>query len=502
MSLAEAQRLVADQVERRSETFLRVLERGVFARPQSPYRRLCEHAGIGLDEIADWVRREGVETTLERLYDRGVHVTFEEFKGRAPIERRGLAFAVRPEDFDNPLLAHAYTGQTGGSRGAGTRVAIDLDLLNHDAAANLAVDEALGLAGVPRAQWRPVPPASAAMSDALRCARTRTVMQQWFSQARMEWRRDTLAYDLFATFVLAASRLAGNPLPRPEYTPLERIDRVAEWMADRVRSGTTPLMSCPSSSAVRICHYAREHGIDLAGSIFRVGGDPLTPGKAAVVGRAGARFLTRYSLNELGNIGLPCAAAAAPDGVHLLIGKIGVIQRPRDVGCGEVMALVVTTLLPASPKLMLNVDIGDHGVLEESECGCPTARFGLPRPFHTIRSHEKLTSEGMTFSGEDVLRLVDDLLPEKFGGSPADFQLVEREASGLPRISVVVSPRLGEIDERALVATVLDSLGGRRAAWRMAAARWRDAETLQVERREPYLTSAAKILPLHVRPAE
>jgi hypothetical protein len=40
-----------------------------------------------------------------------------------------------------------------------------------------------------------------------------------------------------------------------------------------------------------------------------------------------------------------------------------------------VQALIVTTLLPASPKLMLNVDIGTTES-QDRDCGCPVAEFG------------------------------------------------------------------------------------------------------------------------------
>ena len=48
--------------------------------------------------------------------------------------------------------------------------------------------------------------------------------------------------------------------------------------------------------------------------------------------------------------------------------------------------------------------------------------------FHTIRSHEKLTAGGMTLLDTDVIRLLDEVLPARFGGAPTDYQLVEHES--------------------------------------------------------------------------
>ena len=73
-----------------------------------------------------------------------MYISFEEFKGREPIVRNGQVIPVKVHDFDNPFLRHYYEGQTGGTTGAGTRVAIDLD--------HLAAHGPLSDAG-PRSFW-------------------------------------------------------------------------------------------------------------------------------------------------------------------------------------------------------------------------------------------------------------------------------------------------------------------------------------------------------------
>jgi hypothetical protein len=61
-----------------------------------------------------------------------------------------------------------------------------------------------------------------------------------------------------------------------------------------------------------------------------------------------------------------------------------------------------------------------------------------------------------------------------------------------------VSPRVGAVDEAALVHLVLDTLGARDTAHRMMTALWRDGGTLRVVRREPYATTTGKLQTLHV----
>ena len=502
LSSDDCRQLVEAQRRQRGSNLLSILERGVFASESSPYRRLCENAGIGLGDIRQWVRADGVESALERLYEAGVRLSYEEFKGRQLVRRSGLELAVRPADLDNPLLASAYRGQTGGSRGAVARIAIDLDLLSYDAAQNALADRALGVDDRVGAQWRPVPPASAALNNALRYARVGRGLERWFSQTTRVAGVEGFSHALFGASTLQASRLLGNPLPVPEHVPPNRAQRIAHWLVEKKRAGRSVLFDSFASGAVRICLAAQECGLDIAGTVFRVGGEPYTSAKFEVIERSGCRAISRYSLTEVGNVGMPCGAAEPQDAVHLMTDKMAVIQREKRVGdSGKTVGMLhLTTLLPASPKLLLNVETDDYGVLSDVPCGCPLYDAGLKLRLHSIRSLDKLTSEGMNFAGSELLELIDEVLPARFGGHPTDYQLVEQEVEGLPKVDLVVSPRVGEIDAGAVTETVLSVLGSHHVAWRMAAEQWRASETLRVVRREPHLTRAAKILPLHVLP--
>src|SRR5687767_12079990 len=91
----DCRRLLDCQVAQREESFLLILELGVYANRVSPYRRLLEHAGIEFGDIRAMVAEEGVEVALERLYNAGVNVTLEEVKGRKPLRRPGLELATK-----------------------------------------------------------------------------------------------------------------------------------------------------------------------------------------------------------------------------------------------------------------------------------------------------------------------------------------------------------------------------------------------------------------------
>lgn len=500
LSLEEARRIVQRQFQLRADCFLKILRRAIYDRPGSPYLRLLQHAGIEYGWVVEHVRRAGVESTLEQLYGAGVCLSFEEFKGRRPVQRPGLTFQVRPADFDNPLLARHYELRTGGSRGAGTRIILDFDLLTHESAYNFLTSVNLGVADRPVAIWYSVPPTVSGMKHVLRNAKIGHPIQRWFAQNRLPLRPGTFKFFVFTHYAVWASRLTRNPLPAPEYTPMQEAARVAGWLADRVREGTPAEIHTRPSSAVRVCLAAREHAYDISGTSFRLNSEPYTPAKAAVIAAAGARAAVQYSLAEIGNIGIACSAPAALDDVHVATDKLAVIQHEKYLpnAAASVRALYYTTLLPSSPKLMLNVESDDYGILEKRRCGCLLGELGFDLHLHEIRSYDKLTSEGMTFLGSELISLVDELLPSRYGGNPTDYQFVEEEEGGLPRISLVISPRVGVVDEAKIVDAVLALLKSYPSSKKLMSDVWRDSRTLRVVRREPYVTSAAKILPLHL----
>ena len=106
----------------------------------------------------------------------------------------------------------------------------------------------------------------------------------------------------------------------------------------------------------------------------------------------------------------------------------------------------------------------------------------------------------MTFVGTDFVRILEEVLPAKFGGSSTDYQMVEEEdENGHTRMSLVVSPEIGDIDEAALVQTVLSELGRGRDINRLMSQVLSQAKTLRVKRMRPLTTERGKLLPLHIQ---
>ncbi|MGH2670444.1 MAG: hypothetical protein ACRDH5_15240, partial [bacterium] len=251
--------------------------------------------------------------------------------------------------------------------------------------------------------------------------------------------------------------------------------------------------------AVRLSAEARRRGEALRGVQFITNGEPLTPGKAEEVCRAGARVASRYSMNEVGPVGVPCGVPAEADDMHLLTTTLAMIPSRRQFGDLTADALMLTSLAPTAPKLLLNVEVDDFAKIEQRRCGCLWDELGCRTHLADVRSFTKLTGEGTTLLGSNCVHILERVLPEAFGGSSVDYQLVEAEDEArLTRLYLLISPRVGPVQEaavlrrfgEALEATASRPMGGKRTIWEQA-------QTIRVLRRDPIATGMGKLLPFH-----
>jgi hypothetical protein len=491
---------LAQQLEQREKSFLLILKRAVFDQERSPYLGLLRHAGIDYNDIVDRTQKVGLDRVLEELFDAGVYVSLEEFKGLTPIERPGLRIEVKASDFDNPLLKAQFAGQTGGTRSTGRRVLIDFDLLTHEAAYTHRLIDSFDLGKRPHALWRILPPGVVGIKTVFLYLKTETPIHKWFTPSPiLQWPEMYLAHLALLSYSLYASRRLGNAIPIPTYVPYSKADVVARWLEKHSKSGSPAVLDTTPSGAVRICQAALRDGIDIRGSFFQLGGEPLTDSKQEYMREAGCRAVTYYSMAELGRIAMPCTRPASVDDTHLLVNKLAVLQRPpRKPIDSAIDALYYTTVLPTCPKLMLNVESGDYPTLERRSCGCPWGNDGFNVHLSRIRSYEKLTTQGMCFLGSDVINLVEKTLPRKFGGCATDYQLVERVSDGLSRLCIVVSPGIGDLDETEVVHTAVEDLCRRPGPMALMTRLVSSGNDVEVVRREPYTTLAGKTSAIHV----
>ncbi len=163
--------------------------------------------------------------------------------------------------------------------------------------------------------------------------------------------------------------------------------------------------------------------------------------------------------------------------------------------------MLLTTLRVTTALVLLNVSLGDRAVIDRRQCGCPLEAQGWPTHLSAIRSHEKLTAGGMTFLDSDVIQILEDVLPARFGGGPTDYQLVEEEtAEGFPRVRILVDPAVGALDVADVAATFLGALAHGSPTERVMVEEWRRAGLPRVERRPPLVSGGGKILHLVAAP--
>ena len=242
--------------------------------------------------------------------------------------------------------------------------------------------------------------------------------------------------------------------------------------------------------------------MDLSGAKLIANGEPLTEAKRREIESANASVYPIYGTMETGAIALGCFNPTSADDSHVLRDGIALIQHRREVphAGASVDAFLATTLLGETPKIMLNVETGDYGTIGGSACGCSLDRLGLCDHVSNVRSFEKLTGEGMSFFGTDLLHIIEDVLPTRFGGTSTDYQMVEEEdQNGHTRLYLSISPEVGPVADEEVIGTVLGMLRGGKDETRMMANMWQQTKTLQVRRTGPAFTTRGKLLPLHIQ---
>ena len=501
LTLDDARRIVRERMEHREENFLRIIKRNVYAYPRSPYLALLKMVGCEFGDLGALVTQRGLEGTLLKLREEGVYVTFEEFKGRKPITRYGKTIPVEARDFDNPYARRDYTSQTGGSTGLATYVALNLDYFVDKMPHQMFILSAYDIMGAPIAYWQSILPGTG-LHSLLQRPDLQEPLHYWFSY--LGWRESKywLKYDVATLYMFFWLRTLGACVPFPEIVKLNQPLVIARWIRDMLKKYSRCVLYTHPNHALRVAVAAKESGFDLTGATVRIGGEPVTPAKVAELRRVGLRVVPGYGMMETSNIALGCVNPVASDDVHLFRDAFALITYPYPVeGFGiTVPAFNLTTLLDSTSKLMFNVQIDDYGIVEERTCGCEFETYGYTTHLHDIHSYSKLVGEGVTLIGNEMLRILEEDLPARFGGSSLDYQLMEQEdKQGFTRLYLLIHPRVKIVDEQAVIEVVLKGLRELSPTADAARTVWQQANTLQVKRQEPVVTAAGKLLPLYIQ---
>jgi hypothetical protein len=503
IEIDEAKKILESRFQQREKRFIGQIHRTVYASSASPYKELLRWAGCEAGDLEKLVNQNGVEGALEVLYRQGVYLTVDEFKGRCPIVRGSARLTVHPHQLQNPALSSHLKIRTSGSRSPGTSVPIDLAYV-----AGRSVNALLDLTARGGMKWLHAVwgiPGGSALVHLLEFSGFGACPVRWFSLVDPGSPGLHPRYRWSALLLRWTSLLAGVPLPRLQVASVHDAAQVLRWMVAVIRSGETPHLFTYASAAVRICDAAREAGVELPGMQFTVTGEPVTRTRLDAVRQTGAEATPRYGSAESGTIGYGCLEAEAADEVHLLQDRLALVQAGEELEHQGIPAgaLFVTTLDPTTPYVLLNVSLGDRAAMGHRSCGCPLQAYGWTTHLHSIRSYEKLTVGGMSFLETDLVRILEETLPKRFGGGPTDYQLLEEENSrSLRDYRLLVHPAVGPIDPKEVAETFFDAIGPGGGIERIMGTVWRDADSLTVERRPPLTTRSGKILHVHAQGTE
>lgn len=497
-NLADA---VRGQVDQREETWLALVRRAIFVDPQHPYKRLFDLAGCEFGDLEQSVRSTGLEPTLGKLYDDGVYLTVDEFKGKAPIVRHGREITSTPSDFHNRLEDAWLEVTTGGSTGRRTPIPSGTaSLLARDTISALMIAE-FSPQDCARLIVRPILPSSIGVMMGLSMSRMGCPIDHWFATGGGV--KDSLHYRALTRYLVQVGRWNGASMPAPEYLAPGDFATPIEWIAREKRNGRPTILSAFVSPAVRMAALARERGLDVEGSIVMAGGETVTDAKLNVLRQAGMHYSSRYWISEIGAIGMGCRNMLSEARSHLMRNQVAVISRLRQQAITQtsVNALLFTSVSPLCASVVINAEMGDTAVLAPSNCDCSLSQAGLNWEIRDISSYSKLTGQGMTVMGADVAALIEDRLPRQCGGVPADYQLVERHGTGQTELELRVSPRAGVKD---LATVKREFISGLRRVYggSLATRVWEHSDGLTVIEAEPFATPTGKVLPLHLAAAQ
>jgi hypothetical protein len=497
-----SEKIIVDRIKCRERNFLEVLEKAIFAFSGSPYKVLLERAGYDYGAVRRLVEDRGIEQALMKLYEDGVYIDILEFKGKKETVRGRDIFRFQEKDFSNPLLIEGLRTKTGGTRSAGTNIVVPFEYIKEHNPYGVVASHYYGISENPVVIWLSILPAGDGLFFSLRFAAMGNPPVKWFSPVDEKYIRPSLMDKFKTKSAIWLGALHGRRMPAPEFVDMRRSFQIARWMSENLGNSKGFTVVAYPSLALRLILEARKENLDLGETVFWLMAEPLTDKIRDEIEASGCKAYSLFGCNELMIIGHGCANPDGPDDMHLLEDKLAAIQCKRNMKHSDITvdSLLFTTLLKSSPKIFLNTETGDYGTIEERACGCGFEKLGLSRHIHTIRSFEKLTAEGSTFLGSDLIPLVQETLPLEFGGNANDYQFMEEpDDKGIHRFYMLISPEIGEVDEDRVKKIVLDALTTGEYAHAYSRSYWEQAETLRIQRQHPIPTKRGKIYPLHIR---
>ena len=482
--------IIEKYIHDRESNFLAIVKR-VLANPRHPYSQLFEIAGCTLTDLEAGVKRNGLEATLKALLREGVYLTLDEFRCNTEIVRGGRHIPATMKDWDTAAgrgAGEVYSSGSSGGKSLRTQFGLEYAKFGQ-AGGQLLIDEFGGAEGLGIIVL-PILPTSMGIGSCMGAARMGYRVERWFALGSSG---RNLHYKAITAALVSRLRLAGAKIPLPTYLEQGDFSPVAEFIARRKREGVRSNVMGMVSSITRIAAAAIDLGADISGTIALVTGESLTDAKREVIEATGIEVFPSYATSEFGGIGMPCRQMNTGNRVHVSVDKIALISRPiEDAWCDEpVESLHITNVLSFAPRTLINVEIGDTGVIEPATCDCKYSRLGYNLQVRDMAAISKIRGQGYTLRAPEIVTLLEEGLAQRFGGRPGDYQLAEVEGKAQTDMVLRIHPRAGvESPEQVLqyfLAECRRTYGGS-----MTVLQWTESNGVRVEVVEPVLASSGK----------
>jgi hypothetical protein len=482
----QPERRVRDCMENRESNFL-LQARAVLGEPTHPYSQLFQVAGCTYADLENAVRRDGIETTLAKLLREGVYLGHDEFRGRTEIVRGGRHIRSAPSDWMNHCGQGQVTQSSSGSSGRPVRTGVGQDYLTHLAAWHVLFIRELGLEGRAGVNVGPILPGFGILAAVL-ASRIGMPFERWYAPSGGAFGNQHYRFATGA--IVSYLRLNGASIPHVKYLKPGDYAPAAEYLARRQREGAHTWIAGFVSAITRIAAAAVEWGLDLRGCRAWLVGEALTDAKRAMIESAGIEPYPTYSTTDFGSIGFPCREMRTGNCVHVLSDFVALATRPADAE-GGAESLCVTSLQPFAPRVLINVEIGDTGIVEKSRCQCSLSKLGLGLQVRNMAAISKVTAQGVMIAADDLVKLLEELMPARFGGRPGDYQLVEREGASQTEAELRILPGVTTASPREMLDFFLNETR-RLYGGSLSVLSWTHSDGIRVVLAPPLLAGTTK----------
>ena len=487
--------IIETYVNNRPANFL-AIAKGVLANPRNPYSQLFEIAGCSFADLEAAVKRNGLDATLQALLKEGVYLTLDEFRCNTEIVRGGRHIPATMKDWDTSAGGGGGEAQSSGSSsGKPQRTLYSKEYAKFGrAGAQLMRDEFVRIDGIGIIVF-PILPTPTGLATCVAATRLLPV-ERWFALGSSG---RNLHYKAITAFLVGRLRLAGAKIPFPSYLEQGDFSPVAEFIARRKRAGLRSQMMGMVSSITRVAAAAVDLGLDIRGSRALVTGESLTEIKREVIESAGIEVFPSYAASDFGTIGVPCRQMNTGDCVHVAKASIALVSRPiHDAWCDEpVDSLHITSLLSFAPRTLINVEIGDTGVIEPANCDCVYSKLGYNQRVRNIAAISKIKGQGYALRVPHMVKLLEEDLPQKFGGRHGDYQLAEVEGKAQTEMVLRIHPR-AKVQSPEEVLRYFLAECRRVPGGSMTVLQWTESNGVRVEVVEPVLAASGKFRAIRV----